>query len=98
MQNSKLLNFVDAMNLARLLKPHIPKELDMNIPYLELLKEILDSISPQDYYKCLGLLTVDRIETLTGEELLSLFADGLEKNRLIFLLSFFDSMFGAKNA
>lgn len=97
MQNVKVLNFVEAMNLAKILKPLIPKNLDMSMRYLDLLKLILSGISPADYYKCISMLTNERVETFTGDELLDLFSTGLEKNKVIALVTFHADMLGGKN-
>lgn len=91
--NANPLNLRDAMRLASVISPKIDK-IDPRQDAIEFISNIIDSLSPEEYLRCVMLLTQENEETIKKEiglDILSVFIEGLQKNQIVSLLAFYKS-------
>lgn len=93
------LNLRDALLLYELIGKHIPKDIDENTDVLNFVGKIVRSIIEADEHKryvdAIVLMTgkfVDEILSLSSEDAIMLFSEGLIKNHIILLSSFCEEL------
>lgn len=92
--DAKALNLTDAFRLASLISKHIDK-IQPQQDAVEFISNIVDKLSPEEYLRCVMLLTQENEETIKKEnslDILSAFVEGLQKNQIISLLAFYKSI------
>lgn len=94
--DAKTLNLPDAFRLASILSKYIDvKEIDPQADAVDFISNIVDKLSPQDYLRCVTLLTKTDEQKIKQEislEILTAFIEGLKKNQVIALLHFYKSL------
>lgn len=85
---SKILNLPDALKLATVLGKYIQEFPNPDTTtVLDLLDSVFQKITPEDFKTCIELFTGKPLDTETsGNDLLKIFSDGIERNKVITLL------------
>jgi hypothetical protein len=88
-----MLNTKKALQLAEWLSPHIPEEVGSDILDFigTIVKSLIDSDGNEIFARSVMLMgdsSVDEINNMTGEEIVSKFVDGLMENHIITLIEF----------
>lgn len=93
---TKILEIGDALRLASVLSNYVDvKEINPETDALDFISNIVDRISPQDYLKCVFLMTEENEETIKkyiSIEVLTAFIEGLKSNKVVSLLEFYKSL------
>ena len=92
---SKLLNFPDAMWLARTITKYLDPETIKDMTGFTFLDEIVAKITPEEFLIAIKLFTrkdVKEIEKLTGDEFVVIFIKGCIANDLLTLLKTYKSI------
>jgi hypothetical protein len=92
----KKLDLYEAFELASILSKYVDvKKLNPEQSALDFVDDIVQKISPQDFLHSVKM-TTDKTEedlmNMDGVDTLALFAQGLKENRIVTLLSFYDSL------
>lgn len=83
----RILNFVEAMNLAKLLQKYeLPIEPTSTM--LNVINQLVQSISPEDFIALSSIVGID-IYKNTGTEVINLVAESFNANKVINLLDFY---------
>lgn len=89
---SKILNFPEAMELAKILDKSVPVEIPDSVNAIDFISSILSIISPLEFQLAMNLLTgLSNIQLaeIDGNSGMNIFIDGLDKNRILPLMKFF---------
>ena len=92
--DAKALNLTDAFRLASLISKHIDK-IQPQQDAVEFISNIIDKLSPEEYLRCVMLLTQENEETIKKEislDILSVFIEGLKLNQIVTLVQFWKSL------
>lgn len=92
----KTLNLLDAFRLASILSNKIDVEkLNPQQDAIDFVSEIVDRLSPEEYIKCIELLTGENENTIKKQislDILTCFIEGIKLNQIISLLHFYRSL------
>lgn len=92
----KILGLRDAFRLASILSKYVDiTKFNPNQDAVDFISGIVDQISPQEYLTCVSMMTEKTEEDLTKEislDILTAFVEGLKKNEVVYLLSFYKSI------
>lgn len=95
MKDEKPLCIKDALELYRILKPHLPETFDKDEIAATFVKKIIDNMAADDpdaYLQSVVLMSGKSEEELResydGQKVLGLFIDGLIKNHVVLLVDF----------
>jgi hypothetical protein len=94
--DAKTLNLQDALRLASIISKYL--DVDKISPQadpIDVIGEIVNKISPEEYLVCVSLMTKMSIEKIKQEislNVLSVFIEGLKSNKIITLLDFAKSL------
>ena len=92
--DAKTLNLTDAFRLASLISKHIDK-IQPQQDAVEFISNIIDKLSPEEYLRCVMLLTQENEETIKKEislDILRVFIEGLKLNQIVTLVQFWKSL------
>ena len=92
----RTLGLADAIELASILAPYVNvKSIRPDSDALEFIAGIVEKVSPQEYLRCVCIMTKKTEEDVKKEDysvILASFIAGLQRNRIISLLSFYKSL------
>lgn len=92
----RVLGLKEAFRLASILSKYVDiTKLDPNQDAVDFISGIVDKISPREFLTCASMMTEKTEEELTKEislDILTAFVDGLKKNEVVYLLSFYKSI------
>jgi hypothetical protein len=90
------LTLPKALELASILSKYVDvKKLDPQADPVDFIRDIVNAIAPNDYLRCVMLLTQKdekQIEQEISLEILTAFIEGLKKNQVIALIFFYKSL------
>ena len=89
------LNLENALHLASILSKYVDIETSLEKSAFEFVDEIIQKISPEEYLRCISLITNEDTEDIIKEEsidLLALFTEGLVLNTVATLLEFYKKL------
>ena len=90
------LNLDDAFRLAHILSQYVDVDaLDPRQDAVDFISDIVQKITPEEYLKCVSLLTNTDIDTIKKEislDILTAFIEGMKLNQAISLLRFYKSI------
>lgn len=91
-----MLNLTKALQLAELLDPYIPIEVDLDASLLDFIGKILDNIVASgkhaDYLASIELMygiSIDDLVQKPVDDVVAMFADGLVDNKILALIEFY---------
>lgn len=94
--SAKLLTLQEAFQLAQVLTSKIDVEkLDPRQDPIDLVGSIVENLSPEEYLRCVSLLTKENEETIKQKPslvILTVFIEGIKKNQIITLVHFYKSL------
>lgn len=83
---ARVLNYLDALQLASILDPYIASD-DWNTSNVEFVGKLIDKMNPTDFVRCLKILSQSPIKgDEGGEHFLTLLHVGFEKNKILSLI------------
>ena len=90
------LNLDDAFRLAHILSQYVDVDtLDPQQDAVDFISDIVQKITPEEYLKCVSLLTntdIDKIKKEISLDILTALIEGLKENQIIALLGFYKSL------
>ena len=90
------LDLEDAFRLARILSEKTDVEkLSPQYDAVDFVSEIVGLLSPEEYIKCIEILSGENentIKTYVSLDILTYFIEGIKKNQIVSLLSFYKSL------
>ena len=90
------LNLDDAFRLAHILSQYVDiNSLDPQQDAVDFISDIVQKITPEEYLKCVSLLTntdIDNIKKEISLDILTAFIEGLKENQVVVLLGFYKSV------
>jgi hypothetical protein len=91
--DARTLNLEEAFRLASLLSKHVDvKKLDPQQDAVDFISDLVESLSPEEYMKCVELVTGEDEHTIKKEvslEILTCFIEGMKLNNIVSLLHFY---------
>ena len=93
---TRILRLEEAFELASILSKYVDVErLSPDADALDFISDMVDKITPQEYLRCVAIMTKNTeedIQKIEYSEILASFISGLQRNRVVSLLSFYKSM------
>lgn len=93
---ARSLNLIDGFRLASILSSKIDIEkTDPQQDSIDFISEVVDKLTPEEYIKCIELLTGEDENTIKKEislNILTSFIEGLKMNQVFSLLVFYRSL------
>lgn len=92
---TKLLNLQDALRLASILNRYVDEKTNANAEALDFVSAIVDKISPDEFLHCVILLSGESEEVVKRQisiDILTVFVEGLQENKVLSLVSFYRSL------
>lgn len=91
------LSLVDALQLAAILSKYIDtKDIEKDSQPLDFIAALVNKLTPKDYLHCVKLLSGEHrdeeYKAYSSLKILSVFVEGLRENKIVSLLSFYDSL------
>jgi len=91
----KKLNLQNAFRLAFIISKYVDLEkISPDQDAVDFISEILERITPEEYIKCVSLMTEQdekTIKKIDSLDILSAFSKGLQTNQILTLVSFYKS-------
>ena len=90
------LNLDDAFRLAHILSQYVDiNSLDPQQDAVDFISDIVQKITPEEYLKCVSLLTntdIGKIKKEISLDILTAFIEGMKENQIVVLLGFCKSL------
>lgn len=84
---TRILNLPDALKLSTILGKYIQKSPNPNGNVTDFLDSIFEKLTPEDFKFCIELFVDSKLKSdISGDELLTTFFEGMQKNKIITLL------------
>ena len=94
--SAKSLSLYESFRLAQVLASKIDVDsLDPRQDPIDLVGNIVEKLSPEEYLQCVSLLTKENEETIKQKPslvILTVFIEGIKKNQIITLVHFYKSL------